>query len=179
MYQNGLSSPNTMKLFNCHPIWQGKMTAIRVQSFQLHFGQSFSPSDYAEHSLKGRWNWLKKGVITGQSFWKDNYFLIMVTRAILHSLTRLTLFGQTQVLYYVEPQNGATSHIHEWSLLLQEVQRAQTDQRQRHCGISPKCHCLWWYPQFERGENEWERVDKEKEDFQFLTSSRCETAKEA
>lgn len=42
-----------MKLSNCHPIWQGQMIAIRVPSFQLHFGLSFSPSDYAGH-LSGR-----------------------------------------------------------------------------------------------------------------------------
>lgn len=92
--KNGLSSPNPKELFNWHPIWQGKITAIRVQSFQLHFSQSFSPGDYTEHSSKEDKNRLKDGLITGPNFWKYNYFLIIVRRAILHSLTLQAWFGQ-------------------------------------------------------------------------------------
>lgn len=113
--KNGHSSSNPMKLFNCHPMWQGQMTAIRVQSFQLHFGLSFSPSDYAGHSSGGRWNWFKESLISSQSLYKDHYFLITATRVGLYSLTQD--ISLQYALYFLYQTDSEKTHERKQAIL--------------------------------------------------------------
>lgn len=46
-------------------------------------------------------------------------------------------------------------------------QRAQTDQRKRHCGISTKCHCVWCYRQSEMRKKVNEDWTKARRTFKF------------
>lgn len=136
----GLSSSNEMKSFNCHPIWQGQMTAIRVQSFQLHFGQSST-----SHIVL---------VIHQEEDETDQRRICSPARAsekIIAVLLWIQLQFQNLLFwtYYLtcskqlHKQICATLCSMQCCLLLKssKVQKVLADQSKT---FLPKCHWVWW-----------------------------------